>query len=206
MIVLWNKKANKQKSISATSAEGNSEAVHCMCTAGNNNSWLVSGCSGGSVFFVNLGTSQKRMIEGFMDDDIFGITSLKQYKGKFIIAQDAQFTIRLFDIDKMIDSSVTSDPKSISQLEIIQKPKNKDNRQDIYFGDNKLIELRNSDYGKTKKWFSTFVLSSISSDKKINLYVIEMHFKRKYGLFSCKKKYEFNYQFLKCFKFDYAPT
>lgn len=83
MIVLWNRKVNKQKSISATTAEGDSEAVHCMCTAGSNNAWLVGGCSNGSLFFVNTSTSQKRMVERFMEDDIFGITSLKQYKGKF---------------------------------------------------------------------------------------------------------------------------
>lgn len=59
----------------------------------------------------------------------------------------------------MVDSSVTTDPHKLAQLEIVQKPKSKDDRQDIYFGDNKLVELRNSTYGKTKKWFSTFVLS-----------------------------------------------
>lgn len=99
------------------------------------------------------------MVERFMDDDIFSITSLKQYKSKFVACQDGQFTIRIFDIDKMIDSSVTADPKSMVELEIIQKPKSEEDRQDIYFGDNKLIELRNSKYGKTKKWFSTFLLS-----------------------------------------------
>jgi hypothetical protein len=33
-----------------------------------------------------------------------------------------------------------------------------------------------------------------------------MHIRRKYGLCSCKKTYEFNHQFLKSFKFDYSPT
>jgi len=141
-----------------------------------------------------------------MEDTIFGITSLKQYKGKFVIVQDSQFTIKLFDVDELVESGVASDPKKLSHLEITQRPKGKDDRQDIYFGDNKLIELRNSNYGKTKKWFSTFVLSCISTTRKVNLYVIEMHIKRKYGFFSCKKSYKFSYQFLKSFKFDYSPT
>lgn len=83
MIVLWNRKVNKQKSISATTADGDSEAVYSICTAGNSNEWLVGGCSNGSLFFVNTTSSQKRMIEKFMEDDIYAITSLKQYKGKF---------------------------------------------------------------------------------------------------------------------------
>lgn len=106
----------------------------------------------------------------------------------------------------MVESSVTADPKKLKQLEIIQRPKRSDDRQDIYFGDNKLVELRHSTYGKTKKWFSTFVLSAVSTTKKINLYVIEMSIHRKYGLFKCTKRYEFNHQFLKSFKFDYSPT
>lgn len=146
------------------------------------------------------------MVEEFMDDTILGITSLKQYKGKFVVAQDAQFTIKLFDIDLLIDSAVMTDPKKLAQLEITQRPKSKDDRQDLYFGDNKIIELRNSNYGKTKKWFSTFILSCVTTTRKVNLYVIEMHIRRKYGLFSCKKKYEFNHQFLKSFKFDHSPT
>lgn len=40
----------------------------------------------------------------------------------------------------------------------------------------------------------------------MNLYVIEMYIRRKIGLFKCKKRYEFGHQFLKTFKFDYAPT
>lgn len=43
MIVLWNRKQNKQKSISATTAHGDSEAVHCMTTAGSHNDWLIGG-------------------------------------------------------------------------------------------------------------------------------------------------------------------
>jgi len=114
-----------------------------------------------------------------MEDDIYGITSLKQYKGKFCLVQDAKFTIRLFDVDKMADSSVMADPQKQSMLEIIQRPKSQDDRQDIYFGDNKLIELRNSNYGKTKRWFSTFILSAVSTSRKVNLYVIEQNVKRK---------------------------
>lgn len=205
MIVLWNRKVNKQKSISATTTEGDSESVYCLTTAGSSNSWIIGGCSGGCIFFVNVASSQKRMVENFMEDNIFGITSLKQYKSKFVIVQDSQFTIKLFDVEVLVDSSVMADPKKLSNLEISQKPKSKDDRQDIYFGDNKLIELRNSNYGKTKKWFSTFILSAISTTRKVNLYVIEMHTKRK-GVFSCKKKYSFTYQFLKSFKFDYSPT
>ena len=205
MIVLWNRKANKQKSISATTSEGEAESVHCLSLAGASNNWIIGGCSSGSVFFVNVASSQKRMVENFMEDDILGITSLKQYKNKFVIVQDSQFNIKLFDVEVLVDSSVTADPKKLSQLEITQRPKSKEDRQDIYFGDNKLIELRNSNYGKTKKWFSTFVLSAISTTRRVNLYVIEMHTKRK-GIFSCKKKYSFTHQFLKSFKFDYSPT
>ena len=120
--------------------------------------------------------------------------------------QDAQFTIRLFDVEKLVESSVTADPKKFSMLEITQRPKSQDDRQDIYFGDNKLVELRSSKYGKTKRWFSTFILSAVSTTRKVNLYVIEMHIRRKIGLWSCKKRYEFNHQFLKSFKFDYSPT
>jgi len=65
----------------------------------------------------------------------------------------------------MVDSSLGADPKKMIDLEIVQKPKSPDDRQDIYFGDNKLVELRNSKFGKTKKWFSTFILSAISTTK-----------------------------------------
>ena len=133
MIVLWNRKVNKQKSISATTAEGDSEAVHWMCTAGNSNSWLVGGWSNGSVFFVNVSNSQKRMVEHFMEDDIFAIAPLKQYKSKFVAWQDGLFNIRIFDLDKMVDSSVTADPKGMIELEISQKPKSQDDRQDCSF-------------------------------------------------------------------------
>ena len=109
--------------------------------AGPTNNWLVAGCSGGSVFMVNLASSQKRMIENFMDDEIYGLTSLKQYKGKFCAVQDSQFTIKVFDVEKMANASITADPKSLCELEIKQIPKNKDHREDIYFGDNKLIEF-----------------------------------------------------------------
>ena len=112
----------------------------------------------------------------------------------------------MFDLDILVESSVTADPKKLGQLEIIQRPKSKDDRNDVYFGDNKLVELRNSTYGKTKKWFSTFVLSAVSTTRRVNLYVIEMHIKRKYGCFSCKKSYSFTYQFLKSFSFDYSVT
>jgi len=43
MIVIWNRKVNKQKSISATTADGDAEAVHCLCTAGPSSGWLVGG-------------------------------------------------------------------------------------------------------------------------------------------------------------------
>ena len=91
-------------------------------------------------------------------------------------------------------------------MEINQRPKNKDDKQDIYFGDNKLVELRNSKYGKTKKWFSTFILSAVSTTRRVNLYVLEVDIKRKLGFFKCDRTYKFSYQFLKSFKFEYAPT
>lgn len=53
------------------------------------------------------------MVEKFMEDDIFGITSLKQYKGRFCAVQDSQFTIKIFDVQKLIDCSVTADPKKL---------------------------------------------------------------------------------------------
>lgn len=83
MVVLWNRKVNKQKSISATTSNGESESVNTLTTAGPTNSWLIGGCSNGSLFFVNVANSQKRMVENFMDDDIFGLTALKQYKQRF---------------------------------------------------------------------------------------------------------------------------
>lgn len=46
------------------------------------------------------------MIEGYCEDDVFGVTSLKQYKGRFVLVQDSQFTLRLFDLDKMVNSGL----------------------------------------------------------------------------------------------------
>lgn len=77
---------------------------------------------------------------------------------------------------------------------------------DIYSGDNKLIELRKSTYGDTKKSYSTFIISAVSTAKRINMYVIEAQISTSCGLLSCNRNYEFNYQLLKTFKFDHAPT
>lgn len=74
-----------------------------------------------------------------------------------------------------------ANPKSLIELEIGQKPKKQDDQLDIYYGDNKLVELRNSNFGKTKKWFSTFILSAVSTTRKVNLYVLEVDIKRKIG-------------------------
>ena len=52
--------------ISRVGAEG----VNCLAIGGKKNEWLVAGCNNGCVYFLNLITARKWMIEGFCEGDI----------------------------------------------------------------------------------------------------------------------------------------
>lgn len=58
-------------------------------------------------------------------------------------------------------------------LEIPQKEQVGDSEVDVYYGDNKLIELVTTEFAANKQEDITFILSCLSSLKIVNLYVID---------------------------------
>ena len=62
MMVIWSKVKNQQKAITAIGSTG-AEGVHCLTTGGKKSEWLVGGCTNGSVHFLNLTNSRRKMVE-----------------------------------------------------------------------------------------------------------------------------------------------
>ncbi len=60
---------------------------------GKKNEWLVAGCSNGCVYFLNLLTSRKKIIEGFCEGDIQGLTCLTRFDNVLFGVQDTTFNI-----------------------------------------------------------------------------------------------------------------
>jgi len=58
-------------------------------------------------------------------------------------------------------------------LEIPQRASSSEVEIDIYYGDNKLIELMTTEFAANKMEDVTFILSCMSSAKEVNLYVID---------------------------------
>ena len=80
MMVIWSKIKNQQKSITAIGSAG-AEGVHSITTGGKKGEWLLSGCTNGSVHFLNLTNSRRKMVEQFCEEDIIEIICLRRFSG-----------------------------------------------------------------------------------------------------------------------------
>jgi hypothetical protein len=90
----------------------------------------------------------------------------------------------------MIDAADDMDVSKIILHEILQPTRATEEATDIYKGDNKLIELKMSTFGGTRRKNTTFILSAVSSGFRINLYSVEALISRSYSFTSCSKKYK----------------
>ena len=60
----------------------------------------------------------------------------------------------------------------------------------MYKGDNKLIEMRDSTFGGTRRRNASFLLSAVSCGNRVNLFVVEAIINRSYTFTSCNKRYK----------------
>ena len=98
--------------------------------------------------------------------------------------------LRLYSLEAMWNEQ-TPGPENC-MLEIKQRVESKDDLIDVYAGNKKLIEMRDSTYGGTKREGSAFVLSVVATSHRVNLYVIEGEFSRQCRLLcTCKKIWKF---------------
>ncbi len=96
MMVIWSKIKNVQKSVTAIGSGGQQEGTNCHTTGGKKGEWLVSGCTSGSVHFLNLSNSRRKMVENFCEEDITGLTCLKRFSGIIFAVQDAGYDLSFF--------------------------------------------------------------------------------------------------------------
>lgn len=146
------------------------------------------------------------MVEQFCDEDCVAITSLKRFNGIIFCVQDEAFTLRFFRLETMVKSTEMTEHRKLVLYEIKQAVKASEESTDVYKGDNKLVELRDSSFGGTRRRNSTFIVSAVSSGHRVNLYVVEALISRSCTFTSCNKKYKLRHQALKVFKFPNAPT
>jgi hypothetical protein len=108
----------------------------------------------------------------------------------------------MFSADQLY-YEIGEDGFPIPEMKIKQLDESNYKQVDIYPSQNKLIELRDTKFRANKTQDVAFILSAISTLKKVNLYVID-------GVVTkccciTRKKIEWSYQHLRTFDFDHAP-
>ena len=164
--------------------------VFALALGGPKNDQLLGGTKKGNLVMLNMANSRKRVVDDLAEHDVFGITTLEPFDNNFVLLQDSRYTLRLYSLEALWNEQNPS--ASDCLLEIKQKVESKDDMVDVYAGNKKLIELRDSTYGGTKREGSAFVLSVVATSHRVNLYVFEGEFRRQCRLLcTCKKIWTF---------------
>jgi hypothetical protein len=123
------------------------DSINCMCLTDERGKFLVAGMKGGHLMIYNRVKGGKKVVEDVMkrNQDVVDVIDLEGLDSKYFLVQDDKSYIRMFSAD-FLYYDLKEDHRIVPLIDISQKGSMGDSMKDTNYGDNKLLELMNTDF------------------------------------------------------------